>query len=351
MIEPNTHLETKFVFLDTEAFVREKFDWNSKALARFQELAASNHVKLLTTIITKTEVRRKLREHLSNAGSALKKYEVLLAQLDAGTTVQRALAPESIEHLDNLFDDFLLKSQAIEIPLDVDITTLFDDYFRQKPPFSEKKKAEFPDAAVVQSIRRWCNRKFCKAYIVSGDPDLKACSDDVLLHAETISEIISKATVTRRIHDELLTFVKENASLNDELHRALRGKKVTVLNPYGGVYHHDIQADGAIYATSNLDVTELNVLTQRSTGFTCEIQFDVQIDIELELSFGSDFFRSGYERGRTYFETESIAVSLTAELGIAFNFLNPFDSEIEELYFDPNIEIGIRELEIYRTLR
>ena len=83
MTAPSTQLETEFVFLDTEIFVREKFDWRSKSLSRLKELIASKHVTVLTTSVTRQEIKRKIFENHANASAALKKYETLLGQLDA----------------------------------------------------------------------------------------------------------------------------------------------------------------------------------------------------------------------------------------------------------------------------
>ncbi|WP_316234271.1 PIN domain-containing protein [Bradyrhizobium sp. SZCCHNR1098] len=351
MIEPGTQLETKFVFLDTEAFVREKFDWNSKALSRLVELANSNHIRLLTTTITKAEICNKLREHLTNASSALKKYEILLLQLAPSNPLAATLDDQAYDRLEELLDDFLSRSRSIEVPLDIDVNAVFEDYFQQRPPFSNKKKSEFPDAVVVHALRRWCNSKFCKAYVVSADPDMKACCDDVLLHSETVSEIISKATVTKKIHDELLAFIKRAQSLKEKLSAAIIGKPISILNPFRGIYHHDVSATGTAYGISNLEIYELNVLSERRGGFSCEINFDARVDIELEMSFGESYTGFGYERGRTYFESESVEFSFIAEIFVAFDLVNPSIPQVDLLDFNPLMEVGLRELDIYRSLR
>ena len=37
------------IFIDTEVFVREKLDWNSKSFTRLRELVRSGHLSVLTT--------------------------------------------------------------------------------------------------------------------------------------------------------------------------------------------------------------------------------------------------------------------------------------------------------------
>ena len=39
MTDETDHLETEYVFIDTEAYVREELDWGSKSFGRIEELA------------------------------------------------------------------------------------------------------------------------------------------------------------------------------------------------------------------------------------------------------------------------------------------------------------------------
>jgi hypothetical protein len=346
MTADNAHLETKFVFLDTEAFVREKFDWNSRSFVRLKELAKSHHVRIVTTSITKNEVRRKIGEILGYAANALNKYDVPLGQLGIPTKLDTTVG---LVKLETLFEDFLTEVRAIEIPLDTDLEVLFRDYFKQLPPFSEKKKSEFPDAVVVSSLRQWCAKRFCKVYVVSGDPDLKTCCDEVLLHADTVNEVISRATVTKQLHDSLLEFVKYNDQLRDELILCLQGKRVRVAGQLD--LDSEINVTGAVYHASEVNIFNLNVISQRGVRYSCEIEFDVWLDIELELEVESGIARSIFEDGRTYIDTESTTFSFVAEATIIFDQKIPDKIEIESFDFEPEIEIRARDLDIFRRLR
>jgi hypothetical protein len=44
-------------------------------------------------------------------------------------------------------------TNAINVPLASDIKGLLADYFARRPPFSDKKRFEFPDAISIASIR------------------------------------------------------------------------------------------------------------------------------------------------------------------------------------------------------
>jgi hypothetical protein len=60
MADEVDYLETEYVFVDTEAYVRERFDWGSKSFSRIEDLAQKRQIQILTTSITKREVRNKI---------------------------------------------------------------------------------------------------------------------------------------------------------------------------------------------------------------------------------------------------------------------------------------------------
>src|SRR5262245_1029800 len=78
-VEPD--LRTPFVFIDTQAFVENGLDWESKHLKRLKELAQAGALRLVTTTVTKREVSERLAEKLREASAALRKVEPILRQL------------------------------------------------------------------------------------------------------------------------------------------------------------------------------------------------------------------------------------------------------------------------------
>jgi len=55
--------------------------------------------------------------------------------------------------LEAAFDAFLARTNAVNVPLISDVKSVLEDHFARRPPFSTKKKAEFPDAISIASIR------------------------------------------------------------------------------------------------------------------------------------------------------------------------------------------------------
>jgi hypothetical protein len=76
--DPVQHLLTRYVFIDTEAFRKARFDWTGRMLSKLVEFARQGHLRLLTTEVTKGEVTSQLREVLVEAVAAVKKHEIVI---------------------------------------------------------------------------------------------------------------------------------------------------------------------------------------------------------------------------------------------------------------------------------
>jgi hypothetical protein len=303
MTDDTDHLETEYIFIDTEAYVREKFDWKSKSFTRIQELTEGRQIRVLTTSITKREVRKNISETLAHAQSALKKYEVVIEQLGISTDNGGNGANE---RLLKLFDEFMARIKAEEITLTNNLEKLFDDYFQRVPPFSEAKKSEFPDAAVIDALRTFAKEKRQKIYVVSNDPDLKNCCAEGsnLIHVSSLNEIISRATVTRQFHDDLLNFAANEFSLKWDICEQLKAERVHV---YGlSRFSFDLEVDATVDVADDFKVTNLNVISREANRtFVCEIEFEVSLWLALRIDVAGDYDDYDNESAWTYLYAEA----------------------------------------------
>ncbi|BAR62034.1 hypothetical protein ABIF50_005745 [Bradyrhizobium diazoefficiens] len=290
-IENHTpHLRTKYVFVDTQALRRARFDWKGRTLSKLVEFAKNGDLRLLVTDITTGEVKSQLKELLAEAGSSLLKHSGIIEQI-GGSEALCCLKNQAaaLSRLEACFDEFLKDARALNVPLITDIKSVLDDYFNRRPPFSAKKKAEFPDAMSVASIRQWCQQKSSTAYIISDDPDLKGCCSEAgpLFHVETISEIISRATVSRELHDALEKALSSSDYLSDELAGQIKNSEVE----FRRYSHGRIRINAAKVANvHSISIVSLNVLDQQGSTFTCEpeIEAEVELNIDVEIEDYSD---------------------------------------------------------------
>lgn len=349
----NAQLDTDCVFIDTEVFVRERFDWNSSSFNRLRELVKAKQLRVLTTSITKNEVTRKQREALDHAAKAVAKHEVILGRLGASTATTTVSAPGASAELEAQFQSLLADIGAREVPLHANLDELFEGYFAQSPPFSGGKKSEFPDAVVLSSLRKWCSESGKKLYAVSGDPDFKiACGEGgPLLQVDRLADVISMATVTKQVHDDLLRFVAASESVAEQVYEALRRCPVKVR----GLYRFDVvdSVDAVVTDATELEVSHLSVISRDKDVFICEVEVSVTLFIDLTINTISRYvgYEDDYDPSETIYESDAVTEYFFPIVKVSFDPANPSTAEIESVDFRPdNVEVEASDLDELRRV-
>jgi hypothetical protein len=327
------------------------FGCSPRALSRLVDFAKEGHLRLLTTDITKREVRSHLQESLNEAINAAKKHAIVLRQLDAGNVIQIVSDSEAITKLEAAFSTFLKATKAIDVPIAATMDEIFSDYFSRRPPFSDRKRREFPDAVVVASLRAWCAKRQAKAYIVSGDPDLKACCSDSgpLLFAASIEDIISQATVSSELRGALQEAISEDEALIELLSDQLR--ELAVRAPQRFRYSAGIALlSGIVRNVDDISIHQMNVLERDGINFTCEIVFEAGLVLDLEVEAEERYRHEcdAYEPSQVYSIERHTHRIFVAEIVVNFNPKAQDYIEVESVSVSKeNVEIDIDDLEAY----
>ena len=331
--DPVQHLLTRYVFIDTEAFRKARFDWSGKTLSKLVEFARQGHLHLLTTEVTKGEIKSQLREALADAAASVKKHEVVLQQAGAGEALATiADADIAIAALDAAFEKFLKDTKAIDVPLTADLSALLGDYFARRPPFSAKKKSEFPDAVTIASLLAWCAKRRATAYVVSGDPDLKACCSESgpLFYAVSVGDIISQATVSKELHEALEKALCADDRLTEELADQIKNMELVPVR--GSFRGYQGRIAGQIDGVDEIKIHSVNVLDQEGQTFTCEIEFEAALILDLSVEIeGQHHSYDHYERASCFTTHESIWHFFCAEVVARFDRKAPEDIEFESV--------------------
>ena len=149
------------VFIDTNIFIKNKFTFQTGPLDSLKKYCQKGYCTLFTNSIIMREVQKHIRTDVgklaSQAKNAIKKKPELvnaISKYEAELIAEKLLAAP--DKLTDQFKTFL--EDAISLPVDdLSLAAVFDDYFNVVPPFENKddKKAEFPDAVVIMSIKRY----------------------------------------------------------------------------------------------------------------------------------------------------------------------------------------------------
>ena len=149
------------IFIDTSIFIKNKFTFHAGPLNSLKKYCQKGYCTLFTNSIILREVEKHIKADVgklaSQAKNAIKKKPELvnaISKHEADLIAEKLLAAP--EKLLTQFKTFL--DGATSLPVDdLSLAAVFDDYFNIVPPFEnkEEKKAEFPDAVAIMSIKRY----------------------------------------------------------------------------------------------------------------------------------------------------------------------------------------------------
>lgn len=201
--------------LDTNVFNVNKYSFETNGFyTTLKQMISQNKIKLYLSCVVVEEVRAHFySEIIKKIDDAYKDIEKI-----------RNCFPECIfsplgfpekpkpdkKMMDDYFDNFISELNADIMPYsDVTIEQLFTDYFEMKPPFEEKKKAEFPDSVIFHQIIKRFN---------DDNPVLVLSKDEGFISA---LDAFHFCTVYRE-HKELFDYVSSQYKDYDLVHSDIK---------------------------------------------------------------------------------------------------------------------------------
>lgn len=243
------------LYIDTQVFVQNGCRVNTLPFTRAKETFVKGGIRLLLPAIMERELLRKFDEQASKATDALikacKTYPIdslSLMDIPLKDELKSKCYQEMVRQLETFKEHFVIE----KLPLVGNLEDVVDWYFRKKPPFSEKKPKEFPDAFILTTLELYHKEYKTNIAVVSGDGDFK------------------KACVARR-------FIKHFSSLDEYVQAfepELRSEDLErpEIDPTKPITTEDLTELKAILGRGN-DVTSieidrvLNLLKTRGTNY------------------------------------------------------------------------------------
>jgi len=278
-------LQSRNVFIDTQAFLQNKFRFDHPALKQLLELGSSGLIQLVLTETIVGEVRAKLTEQLADAAKSLGQFHKLSGVVENIFPEQyqglrsKPSEDELIELALKTWGTYLTDSKAIVASASaVNGADLLALYFASKPPFGDgRKKNEFPDAISVLSLSAWMKANQTNIYIVSQDNDLVSWCEQTpdAFHVKTLAEFIdlyhrAEEKLTELVHN---LFKKEEAWFLDAI-------KTQFLQS-GFVYADNWEAEVDGVDVHDISIHEVNIIevedARTLVSVTVEIEFSAEI--------------------------------------------------------------------------
>ena len=281
------NLETKNVFIDTEAFEASNFNFQSTVFKELVRLSQAALVSVVLTTVTESEILAHIEQRVHDAFLALEKFRSkgrMLKNVNAlDPLFQNFDEQKAFAEVREKFEKFLAEADVTILDLDnTDADSIFKKYFDKKPPFGDaKKKYEFPDAFAQEALSDWCAENKSKMYVVSADPDWQSLKGNkALIPIAKLQEFVGLA-----VKDEAEELT--NAVLRQ--YRANLAKVETAIKEEFancGFYTEDVDGDVNEVTVTRLQLGDPQILEIDDVSATISVPVD--LDYTADVSYEDD---------------------------------------------------------------
>lgn len=349
-------LETKNLFIDTQYFVKNNFNFSSKSFVTLQDLCEKGELRYLLTSVVEQEVESKIELSIKDALSSLQSFKgkaKILSTIDdplLSSFFNEIKEEDVYEKASQVFHQYNKDCNYEYVEADqVDTEKLLELYFNKKPPFSGgKKKAEFPDAISLLSLESYLDESE-KIYVISEDKDLKTyCeNNEQLIAVDSLEKLLDIYNQHTNVRTEKIKeyLVEATGQIKEKISQYIENCDV-----YNSSTWEDAEVDN--FSVSSVGDFEINVIEVNDEE--CQLTFDVQVEIEVEV-IGPDFTNGIYDRedGHIYTfdsttRSETLLLKFKCELGLYYEYESGQLQNVEfGDFYIPNtsggIEISVEE--------
>lgn len=272
-------METRKIFIDTQAFMQQGFRFEGSVLNRVRDLGRSNLIEIYVSEVVKREVSSKISEKVNKAkklsGDLIKELSILESETPKEAIDFADLIEKNDLHEVALsrWNKFIEESKAVILdPNDICNIELISLYFDGKYPFSDgKKKDEFPDAISTLSLKAKMSQSDDLVYVISNDGDLKGfCEEEAsFISLSQLSEFLD---LYNRAEERLTNVVHEY--IDNEIDWISENIRETFLNS-GFTCSVNYEAEVENVVVTNLTAHEIDVIEIEEgrvvIGIRCEI--------------------------------------------------------------------------------
>lgn len=216
------------VTIDTNIFDEAKYDLSENSTLRLLEnYVKSGKIKVILSDIVLRESKKHINDRVRKACGILRKARTDALNASSEYLINRLGLNEIFESMKNkeelmareeaLFDDFLETIHAEILGADlIDVGAVLNDYFETRPPFenSEKKKSEFPDAFIVQQIKKRFDETMDIVAVVSNDKGFQRACQAVKHHIffESLGDLYTEINKEAPAYDETIAIINSQQS-------------------------------------------------------------------------------------------------------------------------------------------
>lgn len=274
------------IFIDTNIFDAVKYDFQASTVKAFVDSIRGRSIQMIRPEPIQEEMIRHIEEQSSSAINALKataRKHPFLKRLDswpfekmANSELKRKLASKTR----GAYYKFTKNFEVINLGYDgVGVETIMKWYRYQIPPFSDRKKSEFPDAIALEIIYQYQVNQGENIAVISNDRDFeKACERyPNLMHYPSLGAYSQGLlNESEKIINMLSALAEDDDLLRHDINSAFMDSEFLIEANWDGEVE-----DPEIVEFQNLEYNVVALGENTATlAFEAEIQYSAHVDYD-----------------------------------------------------------------------
>ena len=337
------------ITVDTNIFEKENYNLENGILATFEQFATLEGIDFILSEIVYNEIICHMEK---NTLSALSNYIKSLNnsyfyKLDDSVTLDKIKDIKAV-NVQNVvkdrIDEYQRKTNFELIPIDgVDAKEVVKAYFEKKPPFSEKKKEEFPDAFALQSLENWAKRNEKKILVVSKDKDWQLfcekssyldCYTDII---SSLAELYKNKTVIKDILWNII--ISKNSNITSKLYDKIVEESLNISFNVDIISSFDVEEEFFSYELESYELSKdknsFHIINNNNNIYTLSIGIKLVFHIEGEYTFYWED-DEGHRGAITsdYLDEHNVSENSEILLEVKFDSAKPKNMEILSVKFN-----------------
>ncbi len=305
-------MDKDIVFIDTSVYIAENYFAPNNRINSLRDLAAKGVISIVSTVITDNEVLKHFKDDVSSAWNSLKNSKSLANFNETRALLFKDTKTQWLKKCEASFKKFKDRGNIFTIDYKYcnDVESIFEKYFKAEKPFNVgKKKNEFPDAFVLQTLEHYCKENSLKPIIVlSKDKDLKDYKSDYIIYKDYCDYVTEKLTETDLLEKIRTTIHEKEYQFCNEIKDQLENELYDDRNYYGLFNSEDSPEVEIVECKVEMN-DGFSIISKEDNKFIIELKFKSYCEVKCTY-FNLDYATYDREDNRWYggeLETDSLS--------------------------------------------
>lgn len=336
------------IFLDTNIYESAKFEYIDNMLEKLFHFCKEHNMPIYTNIVVQNEILHRIKINAYEAVKGIKKEQLQYISKVYKVPHDKELIKRNIE--DTLVAHFkiLETNYLTTIPSKVDTEDLLEMYFAEEAPFNvDNKKNEFPDAAMLLSIRDYSQKHNVNMLMLSNDGGVQEfCETNDIQVVHYASEALGILNEQFQLN---LFYSKYKVTIKSRIQDYIKNGNIH-FNIYGYDYEDIVYAEK--YNIDNIVARDLFLIEENDDISSIVVSCPAIINFTATTNLYPDYENGTYDKeDGVWFAFNSLQTTFVhtehAELSFEISILDFDTGEFDIAYegYELDIEFDLYSLD------